>query len=136
MLTAIEFDDDLQLMAGEVREVRTDGRLTPKVMLPERRLPQMLPKFLFGFGRIATQGSSSRHAVVERTLRCLCHPPPTPDPSPPRASRVEGGEQIRARCDVQFQNRSHDGTPAAALPASVCTQASPQALASSRTRMM
>jgi hypothetical protein len=26
----------------------------------------------------------------------LWHPPPTPDPSPPRASRAEGGEQRRA----------------------------------------
>jgi hypothetical protein len=39
-----------------------------------------------------TQGSCARHAGVNRTLRCLWHAPPTPDPSPPRASRAEGGE--------------------------------------------
>jgi len=135
MLTAVEFDDDFQLMAGEVREVRTYRRLAAKVMLLERWLAQMLPQLLFGFGCVATQSSSARHAVVGRTLRCLCHPPPTPDPSPPLAALAEGGEQVRART-TKIQNRSHDGTPVAALPASVCTQASPQALASSRTRMM
>ena len=97
MLTAIEFDGNLQLMAGEVREVRTDRGLTPKVMLLELWLSQMLPQLFFGFGRVATRGSSAWNAVVNRTLRCLCHPPPTPDPSPPRASRAEGGEQVRAR---------------------------------------
>jgi hypothetical protein len=35
--------------------------------------------------------------VVNRTLRSLWHAPPTPDPSPPRAPRAEGGEKIRAR---------------------------------------
>ena len=54
MLTAIEFDDKLQLMAGEVREIRTYRRLAPKVVLLERRLPQMLPKLLFGFRRVAS----------------------------------------------------------------------------------
>ena len=34
MLPAIDFDDNSELMAGEVGEVRTDRRLTPKVMLP------------------------------------------------------------------------------------------------------
>ena len=97
MLTAIEFDDKLQLMAGEVRKVRTDGRLAPKVMWLEWRLSQMLPQPLFSFGRVATQSSRARDTVVSRTLRCLCHPPPTPDPSPPLAALAEGGEQIRAR---------------------------------------
>ena len=133
--TAIDLDDNFSLMAGEVSEVSTDRRLTPKVMLLEWRLAQMLPELLFGFGRIATQSSRAWHAVVNRTLRCLCHPPPTPDPSPPRASRAEGGEQVRAR-NTKIQNRSHNGTPVTAPPASVCTQASPQAFASSRTRMM
>jgi hypothetical protein len=97
MLTAIDFDDNFVVMTGEVGEVRTDRGLTPKVMFLERRLPQMLPELLFGFGRVASQRSRTRHAVVNRTLRSLCHPPPTPDPSPPRASRAEGGEQVRVR---------------------------------------
>jgi hypothetical protein len=135
MLAAIDLDDNLSLMTGEVGEVQTNRRLTPKVVLFEWRLPQMLPEFLFGFGRITTQRSSARHATVYGTLRSLWHPPPTPDPSPPRASRAEGRAQIHAR-QVPIQNRNHQGPPAAAPPASVCTQASPQALASSRTRMM
>jgi hypothetical protein len=80
MLTAIYLDDNFSLMAGEVREVRTDRRLTAKMVLLKRRLPQMLPEFLFGFGRITPQRTSARHPPVNRTLRFLWHPPPTPDP--------------------------------------------------------
>jgi hypothetical protein len=69
MLTAIELDDNSHLMAGEVREIRTDRRLAPKVALLEWRLPQMLPEFLFGFGRVMTQSTSAGHAVVYRWLR-------------------------------------------------------------------
>jgi hypothetical protein len=53
MLTAIDFDDNPELMTGEVGEVWTDRCLTPKVMRLERRLPQSLPQPLFGFGRVA-----------------------------------------------------------------------------------
>jgi hypothetical protein len=135
MLTAIEFNDNSELVAGEVGEVGADRGLTSKVMLLERRLSQMLPQLLFGFRCVTTQSSRARDAVVNRTLRCLCHPPPTPDPSPPRASREEGGEQVTAR-KTQIQNCNHNEASTAAPPASVCTQASPQAFASSRTRMM
>lgn len=97
MLTAIEFNDKLQLMAGEVSKVSTYGRLAPKVMLLEWRLSQMLPQPLFGFCHVATQGSRARDAVVSRTLRCLCHPPPTPTP-PRRAlrAREEGSRYVLA----------------------------------------
>ena len=64
MLAAIDLDDDFDLMAGEVGEVRTDRRLTAEVMLLERRLPQMLPQLLFSFGSIATQRAGTRHAAV------------------------------------------------------------------------
>jgi hypothetical protein len=52
MLTAIDLDDNLELMAGEIGEVGANCRLAPKVMLLERRLSQVLPKLLFGFGRV------------------------------------------------------------------------------------
>jgi hypothetical protein len=39
MLAAIDLDDDSNLMAGEVGEVGTDRRLTPKVALLEWGLP-------------------------------------------------------------------------------------------------
>ena len=80
MLTAIDLDDDPELMTGEVGEVRTDRRLASKAMLLEWRLPQMLPELLFGFSRVTTQRASAGNAVVDGTLRSLWHPPPTPDP--------------------------------------------------------
>jgi hypothetical protein len=80
MLTAIDLDEDSQPMTGEVGEVRTDRRLTPKVMLLERRLPQMSPKLLFSFSRVPAQRARMWHARVYRKLRSLWHPPPTPDP--------------------------------------------------------
>ena len=97
MLSAIDLDDDPELMAGEVGEVRSDRRLTPKVMLLEGRLSQMLPQLLFRFSRVATQRARAGNAVIDNAGRFFWHAPPTPDPSPPRATRVEGGEQVRAR---------------------------------------
>jgi hypothetical protein len=132
MLTAVDFNDNFGLMTGKVGKVTTDSRLAPKVMLLERRLSQMLPQFLFRFGRVTTQGTCAGYAVIDRSRRSFLHlAPPTPDPSPPRATRAEGGEQVRARRMSPFQNAYHD-----ALPASVWTQASPQAFARSRTRPM
>jgi hypothetical protein len=64
MLPAIELNHYPTLVAGEVGEVRTDRRLTAKVLLFERRLPQALPQLLFGFGRVATQGARAWNAVV------------------------------------------------------------------------
>ena len=141
MLTAINLDDESSLMTGEVGEERTDRRLAPEMMLLEGRLSQMLPEFFFGFGRVTTQITSARHARVNRTLRSLWHATPTPDPSPPRASRAGRGEkicvgQILAQSCIPAQSCAHRVLSASAPPASVCTQASPQALASSRTRMM
>jgi hypothetical protein len=92
MLSAIDLNDNSELVAGEIGEAGTDRRLTPKMVFLKRRLPQMLPELLFGLGRVTAQGTSARHAPVNRTLRSLWHPPPTPDPSPPRASRAGGGE--------------------------------------------
>jgi len=52
MLTAIDLDDNPELVTGEVGEVRTDCRLASKAMLLEWRLPRMLPELLFGFSRV------------------------------------------------------------------------------------
>jgi len=97
MLTAVNLDDESSLMAGELGEEPADRCLTPEMMLLEGRLSQMLPELFFGFGRVVTQSTSARHACVNRTLRSLWHAPPTPDPSPPRASRAEGGGKMRVR---------------------------------------
>jgi len=64
MLPAIEFNDESKLMTGEISEVRTDRRLTAKVMLLERRLAQLLPELLFSCGRVATKGARAWHAGV------------------------------------------------------------------------
>ena len=64
MLTAIDFDEQLELMAGEIGEVWADGGLTAKVVLLEWRLPQMLPELFFGFGGVAAQGARAGDAVV------------------------------------------------------------------------
>ena len=71
MLTAIYLDDNFSLMAGEVREVRTDRGLTTEMMLLEWRLAQILPKSLLGFGCVTTQGPRARHTRIHWTLRSL-----------------------------------------------------------------
>jgi hypothetical protein len=43
MLPPIDLNDHPQLMACEVRKIRTDRCLTAKMMLLEWRLPQALP---------------------------------------------------------------------------------------------
>jgi hypothetical protein len=68
VLTAVEFDANPELMAGEVGEVTTYRRLASKVMSLERGLPEMLPKLLFRFGRGSPQSPSARDAQVSRTL--------------------------------------------------------------------
>jgi hypothetical protein len=52
MLPAIDLDDNSELVTGEIGEVGTDRCLTPKTVFLKRRLPQMLPEPLFGFGRV------------------------------------------------------------------------------------
>jgi hypothetical protein len=92
MLPTIDLNDNSELVTGEIGEVGTDRRLTPKMVFLKRRLPQTLPEFLFGFGRVTTQRASAGNALVNGTLCSMWHPPPTPDPSPPPASRAGGGE--------------------------------------------
>ena len=106
MLPTIDLDDDPEPMTGKIGQVRAYRRLATKVVLLEWRLAQMLPEFLFACGGVATQCAGAGHAVVYRTLRCLWHPPPTPDPSPPLATLAGGGEKVGARCKVQIQNRT------------------------------
>ena len=71
MLPAVHFNDNSEVMAGEVSKIRTDGGLTPKVMLLEWRLPQVLPQLPFSLGRIPTQGACARNAMVNKSLCSL-----------------------------------------------------------------
>jgi hypothetical protein len=47
MLPAIDLDNHFERMTREVAEVNANRRLTPKMMLLEWRLPEMLPQTLF-----------------------------------------------------------------------------------------
>ncbi len=95
----------------------------------------MLPKLFFGFSRVTTERAIAWHTSINGSLLAIRHSPPTPDPSPPRASRAGGGALIGAG-PTPIQERAHEGPSVVALPVSVCIQASPQAFASSRTRRM
>jgi hypothetical protein len=64
MLAAVNLDHNPELMTGKVGEVRTDRRLTAKVVPLERRLPQVLPELPFGFGRVTAQRACAGNAVV------------------------------------------------------------------------
>src|SRR5262249_10328641 len=44
MLPTVDLDDEALLMAGEVREVRTDRGLPPEMCLRDRDAPQILPE--------------------------------------------------------------------------------------------
>jgi hypothetical protein len=71
MLATVDLDDKTKMMAGEIREVRTDRGLTPEMMLLEWWLPQMPPQPFFGFGRVTAQGSRARHTRIYWTRRSL-----------------------------------------------------------------
>jgi hypothetical protein len=127
MLAAIDFDDDPRPVKCKVREIRTNRRLPAKVRALRRKLPKILP--FFSIGRVVTKFARARYAVIDWPRCSMKHRPPTPAPSPPRAG---GGEQMRQLLVFSRRRQLYHAAP----PASVCTQASPQALASSRTRMM
>jgi hypothetical protein len=134
MLSAIEFDDELRFAAGEINDVRTDKRLPPEVRTDQYNvITKPLPEHALGIGRFCAHPVRKLSVTINHRVRFnhIRHRlwTPTPDPSP------QEGEGSRGLVDMklEFRRRRLNQT---ALPASVCTQASPQAFASSRTRMM
>ncbi len=125
VLSAVELDDDTIGVAGEVNDVRPDGRLASEMRLALRPLPQMQPKLPLGIGHMPAQTAGERNARVFSKPRTHRADPPTPNPSPPQAG---GGEPVCAG----RKGSTYYPTP----PPSVASQASPQAFASSRTRRM
>src|SRR6186713_2787084 len=91
MLSAIQFDHKPERVTREVAEVSPDRRLPPEVMLFERRLPQMQPEFLLGFGHIPAERSCARHTRVDNGRSAHSGPPPL---TPPRRKRGEGNQSI------------------------------------------
>jgi hypothetical protein len=66
MLTTVEFDHKLAVMAGKVRKIRSDGRLSTEMRAADRQLTQMPPELPLGIGHRAAQASRARHARVRR----------------------------------------------------------------------
>src|SRR5688500_15517154 len=73
MLTAVEFDDQLEAEAEEVGNVRAHRRLAPELGVG-KRLPERAPQSLLSICRIAPQaacvidGAGGRFGVIPHTL--------------------------------------------------------------------
>jgi hypothetical protein len=93
MLDTIQFDDQADLVAGEIGKIPTDRDLPAKVRAFDRDLPEMAPKPGFGIRRGVSQ--ATRVGGFEALEFCgffLCHAPPhqsvrSMQSPPPAASR-------------------------------------------------
>jgi len=65
VLRAVDLDDKVPFMTGEVSKVRTDGGLPPEVRVLDWQTSQMPPEFTFGVGHITTQFACSWDACIE-----------------------------------------------------------------------
>jgi len=54
VLRAVDLDDKVPFMTGEVSKVRTDGGLPAEVRVFDWQTSQMPPEFTFGVGHITT----------------------------------------------------------------------------------
>src|SRR6202022_2019119 len=59
MLTAVDLDDQLSLLAEEIGDERTHGNLTPKAVSTDLFFPQPHPETHFGIGHLSTELSTS-----------------------------------------------------------------------------
>jgi hypothetical protein len=153
MLSAIEFNDQLCFAAGEINNVGTDKRLPPEVRAcQDNVMTKPLPEHALGIGRFGAHpvrklSLAINHRAGFNHIRQHLWTP-TPDPSPQegegrriplfakKASAHAGALPSPLRGGVGGGGQRALNFVHPAPPASVCTQASPQALASSRTRMM
>ena len=94
VLPAVKLDDEARGVAGEIREVRSDRRLTAEVRACDRQMAQMLPEHALGVGRLVTHLPRAGNARVTVSLGpSLLQEPPTPDPSPPLAALAGEGSR-------------------------------------------
>jgi hypothetical protein len=87
MLSAIEFDDQLRLSAGEINDVWTDKRLPPEVRAGQDNImTKPLPEHALGIGRFRAHPVRKLSLAISHRARSnhiRQHPwIPTPDPSP------------------------------------------------------
>jgi hypothetical protein len=82
VLTAIKLDDELELVAREIAEVRTDRRLPTEVVILERRLAKVPPKDTLDISGIATKYARARDALVSHARLSFGHPRYRPDRFP------------------------------------------------------
>jgi hypothetical protein len=146
MLSAIEFNDQLCFAAGEINNVGTDKRLPPEVRAcQDNVMTKPLPEHALGIGRFGAHPvrklslAINHRAGFNHIRQHLWTPTPDPSPQEGEGRRIplfarKLHASLAARATLPLQGRVRSSHPAP--PASVCTQASPQALASSRTRMM
>ena len=98
VLSAVEFDHQARGVACEVREVRTDRCLATEVRTINGKMPQVLPQHAFSIRWLMTHCACTWDTAVTFSLALsFAQTPPTPDPSPPLASLVWGGESERDR---------------------------------------
>ena len=73
MLPTIEFNDQLAIVAGKVRDIFSNWNLAAKVTVLTFEQPKLLPQLLFCIGNVA----------AKLTSKLVSHlPTPTPNPSP------------------------------------------------------
>jgi hypothetical protein len=157
MLTAVEFNNQLRFAAGEINDVWTDKRLPPEVRAcQDNVMTKSLPEHALGIGRFRTHPVRKLSLMINHRagFNHIRHHlwTPTPDPSPQEGEGRRGAvefENLKRRAPTtpprSLRERPSppgegEGSPPFAChpapPACVCIQASPQAFASSRTRMM
>jgi hypothetical protein len=85
VLSAIELDDEAEMVTGKVGEVGSDRCLPAKVRSRWRNTAQVPPQFSLRRHHVAAQFARALHAPIRFARSAIrCHVrPPTPDPSPP-----------------------------------------------------
>ena len=100
MLSAIEFDDDLRLAAGEIDNERADEGLPPKMRTGQRNvMAKPLPEHALGIGGLRPHSLRKLSLAIVHRVRSKhsCHRLWTPTPAPPRKGEgAEAPSKLRA----------------------------------------
>jgi hypothetical protein len=78
MLAAIHFDDDAQLAANEVDEIRSDRLLPRELETPELPIAKMSPKHKFSARALPPQGAGALNQYRVWSTHTAPHPDPLP----------------------------------------------------------